>query len=239
MEGYGVTAQYYDLFATAAHAETDRRIASALAGLDTGAGPVVDVGAGTGLTTALIARTLPAAEVLAIEPDPAMRPALITRVWSDPDLGRRVTILPYDVLSAPLPERIAGAVLSASLVHFSPEERKALWVLLSQRLGPGGRVLVEVQCPQATDIAEQEMVPAKVGRITYHGTAAAERIGDDRLRWRMTYRAVLEERDIARDHAVYECWTASTEAVLKEAAAAGLIGRALDDLVILSRAPTA
>lgn len=239
MEGYGITAQYYDLFATVAHVNTDRRIVAALAGLDTGAGPVIDIGAGTGLTTALIARTLPDAEVLAIEPDPAMRPALMTRVWSDPDLRQRVTILPYDILCAPLPERIAGAVLSASLVHFSPEERNALWVLLSQRLGPGGRVVVEVQCPQATDIAEQKMVPAKVGRITYHGTAAAVRICDDRQRWRMTYRAVLEERDIARDHAVYECWTASSETVLKEAAAAGLVGHALDDLVILSRAPTA
>jgi trans-aconitate methyltransferase len=238
MEGYAVTAQYYDLFASVAHTDTDRRIASALEGLDTAAGPVIDIGAGTGLTTALIARTLADAEVLAIEPDAAMRPALMARVWADWDLRRRVTILPFGVLSASLPEKIACAVLSASLVHFSPQERRLLWALLSQRLGANGRVVVEVQCPQATDIAGTEMQPATVGRITYHGTATAERIDNDRQRWRMIYRAMLDHCEIARDEAVYECWAVSAETVIEEAAMAGFVGTALDDLVILNRAAT-
>lgn len=115
-------------------AVVDAAIAAALGPLRHVRDPVLDIGAGTGLTTALIARAAPHAEILAIEPDPAMRSALMTRVWSDPDMRQRVTIMPMDALSAPLPERIAGAVLSASLVHFSPDERRCLWARLASRL---------------------------------------------------------------------------------------------------------
>lgn len=236
MSGYGVTARYYDPMASAAHAHVDERIAGALAGLNTAVGPVVDVGAGTGLTTALIAGTLPAAEVVAVEPDPAMLPALMTRVWANPDLRKRVTILPSGILEALLPDRIAGAVLSASLVHLGPPERARLWPLLAERLAPGGRIIVEVQCPSAEDMAEVEIASARVGRVTYRGSAEATQVGPDRQRWRMTYRADLEGRTLACDTASYECWAISADQVVEEAALAGLHGRREDELVILEHA---
>lgn len=236
MSGYAITARYYDPMASAAHAHVDERIAQALAGLDTAAGPIVDIGAGTGLTTALIAGTLPAAEVVAVEPDPAMLPALMTRVWADPDLRQRVTILSRDILDAPLPDRIAGAVLSASLVHLGPPERARLWPMLAERLAPDGRIVVEVQCPSAEDIAEVGMASAQVGRVTYRGSVQASRIGPDRQRWRMTYRADLEGRTLACDTATYDCWTISADQILEEAALTGLSGRVADELVILERA---
>lgn len=197
MSGYGVKARYYDPMPSAAHAHVDERIAQALAGLDAASGPVVDVGAGAGLTTALIADTLPVVEVLALEPDPAMLPALMTRVWANPDLRKHVTILPSGILEAPLPDRIAGDVLSASLVHLGPSDRARLWPLLAGRLAPRGRIVVEVQCSSAEDIAEAEMGSSQVGRVTYWGSAQASPIGPDRQRWRMTYRADLKERTLA------------------------------------------
>ncbi|MEO1367482.1 MAG: class I SAM-dependent methyltransferase, partial [Acidobacteriota bacterium] len=124
---YAITAQFYDAVAADQRAAVDAEIATALRGLDVRSGPVVDVGAGTGLSTRLIARALPEAEVLAVEPDPAMRAALMTRIWSDPDLRARVSIVPSDLSSAPLPAVIAGCVASASLVHFDPPRRRALW----------------------------------------------------------------------------------------------------------------
>lgn len=235
MEGYAVTAQYYDPLAATTHADTDRRIAAALAGLDTTPGPIVDVGAGTGLTTALIAATLPEVEIFAVEPDAAMRPALMTRVWNDPDLRARVTVLPFAMLAAPLPEVIAGAVLSASLVHFAPEDRATLWNLLAKRLARSGRIVVEVQCPVAEDLPENAMASVRVGRITYRGAAAAERIAADRQRWRMTYRAFLGEEELRCDRTRYDCWTVSAGQVVAEAAVAGLTGRVADDLVILTQ----
>ncbi|WP_120717246.1 class I SAM-dependent methyltransferase [Tsuneonella amylolytica] len=233
MGGYAVTAQYYDPLASLTHAETDRRIAAALAGLDETGGPFIDIGAGTGLTTALIAAALPEVEIWAVEPDPAMRPALMTRVWSDLDLRTRVTILPCGIAETPLPERIAGAVLSASLVHFSPADRAHLWPLLAGRLAPGGRIVAEVQCPHAQDLPEAAIGEVGVGRMTYRGAASARKIGPDRQRWHMTYRASMDGREMACHETTYDCWAISADEVLEEAATAGLIGQIADELIIL------
>lgn len=235
MTGYAVTARYYDAIASVAHTGGARHIAAALAGLDATLGPIVDVGAGTGLTTALIATTLSDAEIFAVEPDPAMLAALMTRIWSDPDLRRRVTILPFAIADAPLPERIAGAVLGASLVHFGPDERSRLWTLLKDRLAEGGRIVVEVQCPSAEDMSETEMATAQVGRVAYRGFAAARRVGPDRQRWEMTYRSILEGRELVCERTSYDCWTISAEAILEEAKIAGLTGSVQDDTVVLLR----
>lgn len=235
MSAYAVTAQYYDPFASDAHELVRQRIAAALRALEGVDGPVVDVGAGTGLTSALIAATLPNTEIMAVEPDPAMRPALMTRVWNDSDLRRRVTILPFGILEAPLPDGIAGAVFSASLVHLGPEERSRLWPLLAERLAEGGRIIIEVQCPVAVDMAETEMGCGAVGRMLYSATASAERIAPDRQRWRMTYRASMGGLAVSEDVVSYDCWTISADQILEEAAAAGLAGYASDDLVIVER----
>lgn len=235
MPGYDITARYYDPLASAAHAEVDRRIAAQLIGLDTEAGPIVDVGAGTGLSTALIAATLPDVEIFAVEPDPAMLPALTTRVWNDPDLRRRVTVLPFGILEAPLPETIAGAVLSASLVHLGPADRARMWPRLGSRLAPTGRIIVEVQCPVAVDMAETGMGGTRIGRIDYRASAEAQRIGPDQQRWRMTYVASLEGCELVRDVTTYDCWTISADRILQEAAKAGLTGHVAEDLVLLHR----
>ena len=233
MQGYGVTAQYYDPLMSAAHADVDKRIAAVLADLEIGVGPVVDIGAGTGLSTSLIASVLPDADILAIEPDPSMRAALMARIWSDEDLRARVSILPFDGLSAPLPDRISGAVLSASLVHFSSAERSKLLSLLAERLGPTGRIIAELQCPTAVDIPETDMGKVQVGQIVYGGSAMAERIAGDRQRWTVTYHASLEGHEIARGNASYDCWTISADDLVREAAAFGLDGHVAGDLVVL------
>lgn len=216
-DGYAITAQFYDAVADDAHAVIDGQIQAALAGLDTRAGPILDIGAGTGLTTRVIAAALPEAEIFAIEPDAAMRSALMTRVWSDDDLRRRVSILPMGILDCPLPDVISGAVLSASLVHFSPETRARLWKTLASRLAPGGRVVVEVQCPISCDIGETCMSTTSVGRMTYEGWASARRIDSNRQHWTMTYRTVMNGIELRRDQAEYLCWAVSAEAIIGEA----------------------
>lgn len=114
MTAYAVTAQFYDALRDPAHEIIHTRIAAALARRRLGDHPLIDIGAGTGLTTLAVAKAVPHIEILALEPDPAMRPALMTRVAADPDLRRRVSILPTSVLDAPLSATISAAIASAS-----------------------------------------------------------------------------------------------------------------------------
>ena len=233
MTGYAVTAQFYDPLASATHADIDRQIAAALHGLDVAYGPVIDVGAGTGLTTELIVKSLPTAQVWAIEPDATMRAALMTRVWNDLDLRERVTILPSGMMDAPLPDQIAGAVFSASLVHFGPNERERLWLLLAGRLATPGKIVIEIQCPEAIDMAEKEIGEFKIGQISYRSFGSAKRIEPCRQRWQMTYRGYLNNSEVTCEVATYDCWTISEDKVLEEAKAVGLAGCVVDNLVLL------
>lgn len=233
MSPYAITAQFYDAIADEPHAGVDQRIGEVLRGLAAVAGPVVDIGAGTGLTARLIAAALPEAEILAVEPDPSMRAALMTRVWSDPDLRRRVTILPMSVLEAPLPPVVSAMVASASLVHFDPTQRRRLWALLGRHLAPDGLAVIEVQCPTAQDLAETRIAAAQVGRVRYEGWARAERLDDERQRWHVRYVSRLSGAEIDRQTATYVCWAASVEQVLAEAGEVGLEGDARGELVVL------
>ena len=233
MSAYAVTAQFYDAIAADQHAAVDAEIAQALQGLETIAGPVVDIGAGTGLSTQVIARALPDAEILAVEPDPAMRPALMTRLWSDPDLRQRVSILPSPLSSAPLPAVISGCVASACLVHFDPQHRRFLWELLSDRLSPRGRAILEIQCPTARDIPETCIGKVRVGRVTYEGRASAERLDAASLRWHVRYISRLDGSELDHQSTDYVCWALSSEQVLAEAGALGLVGYETGSLVIL------
>lgn len=235
MSVYAVSAQFYDAIAGKQHAAVDSEIARALQGLKTADSPVVDIGAGTGLTTRVIANALPQAEILAIEPDPAMLSALMTRIWSDPDLRRRVSILPLSLLSAPLPPVISAAVASASLVHFDPQQRQELWTLLSNRLSPSGRAVVEIQCPVAQDVAEFCIATTQVGQIIYEARASAQRIDGRRQHWHISYISRLHEVEIDRQSTDYVCWVISSEQLLAEAACFGLSGFASENLVVLGK----
>ena len=235
MNAYDITSQYYDAMANGQLAVVREQIAAAMQGVDCSQGPIVDIGAGTGLTTEAIAKALPAAEILAIEPHAGMRAALMTRICADPDLQRRVTILPMGIFEAPLPAIISGAVASATLVHFDALERARLWQRLRSRLAPGGRVVTDVQCPEAMDLPETLMASSRVGRITYEGYAQATAIPPSQQRWPMTYRALLAGNEVERRVAEFVCHAASADEIANEARAAGFEVQARPDLVTMFR----
>lgn len=239
MSSYAVTAQFYDAVVGEQQSVINAQITKALAGMDTAGGPVVDIGAGTGLTTLAIANALYDAQILAVEPDPAMRSAIMTRVCSDPDLRRRVSIIPMSILTAPLPASISGAVAGASLVHFSPPERARLWALLSDRLADAGRVVVEIQCSVSQDIPETRIAATQVGQVAYEGWASARRIDAERQHWHMRYVTRLDGAEIDQQRTDYVCWVASADRVLAEAGDFDLEGDATNSLVVMRKATRA
>ncbi|MFI7122107.1 class I SAM-dependent methyltransferase [Amycolatopsis sp. NPDC049868] len=213
---YHRTAEYVAVLLRQAWRALGPALADALSDLDTSGGPVVDIGAGTGLGTAVLAAALPDADIIAIEPNPALRTALLARCVEDDDLARRVTVLGTDAHSAPLPDRLSAVIAMNVLGHFDPGERRALWEILDGRLIPGGRALLNLQPPTtAVTVPTTPMARVRIGGLEYFGAAAAEPAGPDTITWRMTYR-VERQGDVVTELTASDLWHVITASALAD-----------------------
>jgi SAM-dependent methyltransferase len=90
-------------------------------------GPIVDIGAGTGLGTVLAAQAVPDAEVIAVEPSLILRAVLLARLVGDDDLRRTVTVQATDAAGMTLPPRLCGVLAMNMIGHLAPDRRRQLW----------------------------------------------------------------------------------------------------------------
>lgn len=234
---YAVAAEHYDLWAVGHWAQLGPLLAAQLQAVDVNAGPVLDIGAGTGLGTVLIADTVRGAQVLAVEPSRAMRVGLVTRLMSRPDLHNRVTVLPTDLGGLDWPEQLSGFVAMAMLGHLDPMARLGLWRELAAHLAPGAPALVLLQPP-----GRPQTVPAtrhsrvRLGRHDYEGWAAAEPVGPRTLRWTMSYRVLRDGELLDEQQWSSDFYTVDEADVRTEAGDAGLAVQAGESgLVTLHR----
>lgn len=202
----------------------------ALAGMPTDGGPVLDVGAGTGPGTRVIAAALPGAQVLAVEPDQGLRTALLAAVVADPDLCARVTVAPTDLLATQWPTTVSGLVAMNVLGHLDPAQRAETWRRVADRLAPGGRVVVGLAEPHtAVAVPRFAMPEVLVGRRRYGGTAEASVIGDRLLEWRMDYRVAQDGVEVGAAAVRYAWHVVGPDELEAELAAAGLTWRGVSE----------
>lgn len=96
---------------------------------------VLDLGAGTGLVSSVLARRLPEASFVLLDESPAMLGGATERLAP---LGDRVETVVAD-LRDPLPEGPFDAVVSALAIHHLTHEEKAdLYLRAARCLAPGG-----------------------------------------------------------------------------------------------------
>lgn len=202
---YSPSAEFFDLVA-AEHTATSSApaVAALLTEADLSTGPVVDIGAGTGLLTEAVARARPDAEIIACEPSVGMRAVLTSRVFSDEDLRTRVTVTADSAPDLDLPDRISVVLLCGVLGHLDTEGRARLWRRLTRRLAPDGLVIVELmQFEHPLVLPETRLATAGAGRHRYEwsfgGTPDGTEDGMMRLHstWRV-YRdgAAQAEREV-------------------------------------------
>ncbi|MEV8017551.1 class I SAM-dependent methyltransferase [Streptomyces sp. NPDC086554] len=228
---YERSAEYLDLMIAGAWRSLVPALTEALKGLGAVAGPVVDLGAGTGRGAAVICAALPGDEaVLAVEPSAAMRAVLLARVHDDPELRSRVTVLADDVAHAPLPDGLRAIVALNVLGHLPPAERRALWADAGRRLAPGGAIVVNVAPPVRPErVPRTRMASVAVGALQYEGWGSAEPSGGDEITWHMEYRVLRDGRPLSQVTVDYRWWVASESALAEEAASAGLVMRPTGD----------
>lgn len=204
---YGAaTAEFYDLLATGMWEPFGLQLLDLLAGVDPTAGPIVDVGAGTGVGLPYLTVAVPGAAIWAIEPSRAMRTALHTRLMLDGELRAATTVVPFALADAPLPERASAVVVSAAYGHLSDGERERLWRYVADRLPPGAPAVIGVLPPdRAVEVPPTRYRRLDVGAYTYEGWQQAERVDDRSMTWAMTYK-VLDGEDLVAEHSASSRW---------------------------------
>lgn len=227
------TAEFYELLATAHWERTGADLVELLDGVDPAAGPIVDVGAGTGIGLPYLLAAVPGADVLAIEPSRAMRTALHTRLLLDPSLDGRVTVDPRPLRDA-LPDTAGAVVLSAVLGHLDEQDRHRLWRFAAERMPAGAPVVVEVLPPyRPTEIDLVRYASRPVGRFIYEGWQSGEPADDRTMRWTMIYRVLHGDTVVSEQtvRSTYRCW--SPDDVRDEAEPFGLTVTEHGDAVIV------
>ena len=227
---YAATAGAYDLLNTPWRAAQIAALEQLRPWLRPDAGPILDVGAGSGLNTAWVLQNCPDARVLALEPSPAMRSLCLSRLAGYADWHDRVTLRPEDFFAAPLPPRIGGAILLGILGHFDAGERAAVFAELADRLPDAGAALIDLQQPERPEaVLASTMASSRVGELEYRLIGEAAPLGGDRLRWRMTYLSLEGERVLTEETAEHVYHHPDPVTVAAEAASVGLRTQRLDD----------
>jgi SAM-dependent methyltransferase len=225
---YREIAEFVDILSHDAWHALGPALADVLRHGDFAGGPVIDIGAGSGLATAVIAQALPNADILAVEPSPALRAVLLAKLVVNSDLVKRVTVVDSDFQHAALPLRFGTVVAMNMIGHLATADRRALWALLAQRLAPQGQAVLNLQGPnRPTHVPESRFAEVAIGRRSYEGWGRAQPCGSDALTWHMRYRT-LEDGVMVAERTLESRWQLISEEHLRaELADHGLVLRAV------------
>jgi SAM-dependent methyltransferase len=216
---YSLAAPFYDLWHEDGHVPVIRELLPPLLkGVERS---VIEIGAGTGLITRLIARETPA-EIYAVEPSLGMRSVLVNRLAEDPELLSRVTVLPCGALEVEVDEPVEAIVMISVLHGFPPAEREELWRVLARQLQPGGLLLFNWRERDTPVPGEVELAASyRVGRHTYEIAGQVLEVAGEAVKARHLYRIKQHGVVISEDEVISESHWPSRERLVAELVKAG------------------
>ncbi|MER7168878.1 Gfo/Idh/MocA family oxidoreductase [Micromonospora sp. NPDC000207] len=216
--GYGSSAEFFDLAARDHVERSGPAVVAALAGVDPADGPILEIGAGTGLVTEAVARAFPQAAVVAAEPEAAMRAILTSRVDAQPALRDRVSVVAAAAQDLELPPRLSAVVLCGVLGHLDAEARRRLLAELRRRLPPGGPMVVELMgLSEPVTMPPVRLVTRRLGEHRYEWWMSGEPVGPDRMRLDTTWRVRRGDEPVREVHDSYLWFTVTVAQVAAEA----------------------
>lgn len=238
---YALSAEFYDVMAMSQWRNLGPAVARALSSADASHGPLLEVGAGTGLSTKVIADAVPGAHIIAVEPSAGMRIALTSRLMNQPGLAERVTVEPVPVDRVELPPTLCAAAVVGVVGYLEPSVRAWLWSALAERLGPGAPVVVDVMAlPMPMKVPTMRVANARIGELDYEVFLAGEPADKTSQRWSMTYKVLRRGQELRTFHTEHVWQVFGIDHVIREAESAGFRGTKLTPhMAVLSRAAAA
>jgi SAM-dependent methyltransferase len=225
MRSYEVTAEFYDLLQATDFARIAERLLDRWLG-DPQVG-VLDIGAGTGLATALLARRV-AVTVHAVEPAASMRAVLLSRLAGHQDLLSRVRVHARTVDRVGLRDAADFALCLNTMSTLEPAERAAGLDALATAMVPGG-VLVVQRPPASPGPARADLPCWYLGGDVYGGEIACTRTGDETVEWRFTYRVTRDDVTVREQVETFDGYLATPECFAEQLARAGFASVDADD----------
>jgi SAM-dependent methyltransferase len=197
--------------------------------------PVLDIGAGSGRRTAVLADAVPDAEVVAVESSAAQRIRLMTRLAQRPDLQHRVTVIPQDLFTANLPDRWGGGIAFHLLCQLDVADRRRFLELLADRLAPDASMVMEwhydAEAPRT--VADTLRFSITLGRREYQHWFTSTPAGSDATWVKNTYRILHDGTVVAEQVRQREMPLIRGPALLKEIADAGLSSQRKEDNLLV------
>lgn len=161
--------------------------------------PLIDIGCGSGLTTVALSERFADSEVIAVEPDWAMRSLLMLRVAERPDVRERTTVLPESIQDCWLPPECGGALLFNVIYFLGEREREGFWQRMAQVLAPGAPVLMSRSYGAGDGLVQRKLsASAQMGRLTYQRWFEAQPLPDSRVEITNTY-VTLRDGEVVRE----------------------------------------
>jgi len=234
---YGdATAEFYDLLAAGHWESFGLQALDLLAEADPAHGPILDIGAGTGVGFPYLQAALPGVRIHAIEPSGAMRTALHTRLAMDPALLQLTTVDPRPFGAAALPERACALVASATLGHLSDADRSRLWKYVAAQMPAGAPAVIEMLPPDRPVSLPPTMYRRlTVGDHVYEGWQQCEQVDERHMAWTMTYKVLRGDTTIS-ESTVQSGWRClSVDDVRAEIEPFGLALSEHDGCVVVTR----
>lgn len=183
-------------------------------------GVIVDVGAGSGLGSVMLAEVSEAA-IFSLEPNDTMRSMLVARLDTAGALDR-VTVLAQTVSEGfdRLPKRVDGVTATHMLGHLTGAERTALLDWIAGSLAPGRSALLTVNPEVPRGGAKLAPRERQVGRFVYRATYHMPSTGQTE----QLYEVLDEQQQVVRSLSATSSWQAVTAADVR----AALEGHAVD-----------
>jgi SAM-dependent methyltransferase len=234
MPSYEITAEFYDLLqATRYVRQTDAILDRWLGRPRVG---VLDVGAGTGLATELLAKRC-AVTVHAVEPTRSMRTVLLSRLAGRPELLAHVRVHARPIQDLDLRQVADFGLCLNTMGTLDRDERAAALAALADALTPDATLIL--QPPPDKPGREHADLPAwHLGGDIYSGEVARTLSRPGIIEWRFTYRVRRDGRVIREEIEAFDGFLVSADDFTAELRDAGLVVSEVDDhdVVVARRA---